>query len=98
VIAYCRTLLVVCDLGFSPICMLRRLSDHCSMNTPDTPASAANIAALRLTAQKRIEQIREDADSLEAVAWFLRESDISGRIGMATLLERSAANLRQLVE
>jgi hypothetical protein len=68
------------------------------MNTPDTPASAANIAALRLTAQKRLNQIHQDADALEAVARFLRESDISGRIGMALLIERSAANLRQLVE
>jgi hypothetical protein len=64
----------------------------------DTPASAANIAILRLAAQTRVQQIIHDAAALDVVAQYLRESDIAGRIGMALLIERSAANLRQLVE
>jgi hypothetical protein len=68
------------------------------MNTLDTPASAAELDAVRLSAQTRLDQIKHDAQALEIVAAFLRGSDISGRIGMATLIERSAANLRQLVE
>ena len=68
------------------------------MNTPDTQASAADIATVRLAAQTRVQQIMHDAKALDVVAQYLRESDISGRIGMATLIERSAANLRQLVE
>jgi hypothetical protein len=68
-----------------------------AMNTPDTPSAEA-IASIRPAAQVRVEQILRDADALEHVAHYLRDSDISGRSGMATLIERSAANLRQLVE
>ena len=64
----------------------------------DTPASAADIATVRLAAQTRVQQIMHDAKALDVLAQYLRESDISGRIGMVLLIERSAANLRQLVE
>jgi hypothetical protein len=68
------------------------------MNTPDTPASAAYREVLRQRAKARIDQILTDADALDAVAEFLRDSNIRGRTGMAEVIERSAANLRQLVE
>jgi hypothetical protein len=69
-----------------------------SADQGDTPASEADLLAVRLTAQNRTIQIVRDAEALEAVAQFLRKSDTPGRIGMALLIERSAANLRQLVE
>jgi hypothetical protein len=68
------------------------------MNTLDTPASAADIDAVRLSAIVRRQQILIDVDGLGAIAEFLRDSNIRGRTGMAEVIERSAANLRQLVE
>ena len=69
-----------------------------AMNTPDTPASAADLDAVRLSAQTRKTETLKDAESLEAIADFLRESKIRLHISMAEVIERSAANLRQLVE
>ena len=69
------------------------------MNTPDTTASAADLDAVRLSAKNRVEQILFDAHALETFADYLRRNTtVRGRLGMATLIERSAANLRQLVE
>jgi hypothetical protein len=65
------------------------------MNTLDTPASAADLDAVRLSAQTRQTETLKDAESLEAIADFL----IAKRqVGMARVVKRSAANLRQLVE
>ena len=66
-----------------------------AMNTPDTPASAADLDAVRLSAQTRIDQIMVDAASLDAVADYLLAKR---HVGMAEVVKRSAANLRQLVE
>jgi hypothetical protein len=75
-----------------------------AMNKPDTPASAdqgdtpandADIELVREAAALRIVNTLRDAASLEAIADFL----IAKRqVGMARVVKRSAANLRQLVE
>ena len=75
-----------------------------AMNTPDTPASAdqgdtpasaSDIDAVRQAAQERRQRILIDASVLDAVALFLMSS---GKSGASKVVERSAANLRQLVE
>jgi hypothetical protein len=66
-----------------------------SADQGDTPASAADIDLVREAAALRIVNALKDAESLEAIADFL----IAKRqVGMARVVKRSAANLRQLVE
>jgi hypothetical protein len=76
----------------------RRRPDDRGMNTHDNPASLADIQAVSDAAEKRRAQVLLDSVALEAAAQHLRDGFSPGRIGFASLMERCAKHMRQLVE
>ena len=68
-----------------------------AMNTPDTPASAADIQAIKDAAQQRQDEVLCEAKNLILLAQHVRDSNMKGRVLTATHMEKAARMLMDLV-